>query len=79
MAKPDDTLSEYGRLNATCDELVKLRDATDDEGVRQRCISLIANIEGLKKTPDDPELLRQFAANTQDLADYQAKRRGTVQ
>ncbi len=74
MPAPDD-LSAYGRLNATRLDLMNLRDASDDEGLRHRCTTLIANIDLLKRDPDDKALLAQFAKNTADLERYKAGRR----
>jgi hypothetical protein len=62
-------LSAHGAMNAARAELVKFRKHAD-EGVRHRCNTLIANIDGLKRDPDDKALMIQFEKNTRDLGRY---------
>jgi hypothetical protein len=69
-----DDLSDYGKLNAMRKQLVEARDASDDPYLNSRLNILIQNIDGLKVTPGDPELMKQFAKNTADLERYKAGR-----
>jgi hypothetical protein len=62
-------LSAHGAMNAARAELVKFRKHAD-EGVRHRCNTLIANIDGLKRNPDDKALMIQFEKNSRDLGRY---------
>jgi hypothetical protein len=73
MPAPDD-LSDYGKLNAMRKQLVEARDASFDGYLKSRLGMLIANIDGLKVNPGDPELMKAFAANTADLERYKAGR-----
>jgi hypothetical protein len=63
-------LSDHGNLNFVRAALVGKRNAATDEGVRHRCNTLIANIDGLKRDPNDKALMKQFAKNARDMERY---------
>jgi hypothetical protein len=72
---------ERNALLTVRSKLVETAAETTDEGLQHRCRTLIQNIDGLQKHPDDKALLAQFAANTNDLERYKAglSGRGTDQ
>lgn len=72
-------MSDFGKLNALRKELMALRRRTDDRGEAERALTLVANIDNLKRSPGDAALLKQMAKNIADLEVYRAKQRGELQ
>jgi hypothetical protein len=68
-------LSDYGELVAVQRDLIAKRNAAADPIERSRLTDLIANIEGLKKNPDDHALKLQMAKNMRSFNEYLAGRK----
>jgi hypothetical protein len=69
-----DDLSDFGRLNVIHADLIRKRNAAKDPAERERLNTLIQNVDGLKKNPGDPALMKQFGKNVASLEKYLAER-----
>jgi hypothetical protein len=67
-------LPTYAQLNGTHSGLIRKRNAATDEAERHRLNTLIANIEGLKRNPEDTALMKQFGKNVASFEKYLAER-----
>jgi hypothetical protein len=65
-------LPTYGQLNGVHSGLIRKRNAATDEAERHRLNT--ANIEGLKRNPDDKALMKQFGRNVASFEKYLAER-----
>jgi hypothetical protein len=69
-----DDLSDFGRLNVIHADLIRKRNAATDQAERERLNTLIANIDGLKKEPDNFALKAMLAKNMRSFERYLAER-----
>jgi hypothetical protein len=69
-----DDLSDFGRINVIHADLIRKRNAATDQAERERLNTLIANIDGLKKEPDNFALKAMLAKNMRSFERYLAER-----
>jgi hypothetical protein len=69
-----DDLSDFGRINVIHADLIRKRNAATDPIERERLNTLIANIDGLKKEPDNFALKAMLAKNMRSFERYLAER-----